>query len=437
RVINWITLAPALLEGAPGRFAGLFHLALAQQVRRLLAFSTRRLTPAARLRVLLALGYATTALQGLDHLRGQTLAALAEELQRQILPDGGHVSRSPAVLLDMVAALIPLRAALTEARLEIPPRLNAALERAVSGLRFFLHGDGGLALFHGTADPAAALAQETLAAADGGNKTLLHAPHSGYARLARGIGVVIADAGAPPDPRLNADGAASTGAFEFSSGQQRIITNCGAPLSGDADWRAAARLTAAHSTACLGNADLGDVERPAWWRLFSAARDMGPRVAAETARDAAGVCLRMQHDGWARRFGHVHRRELFLSADGEQLAGADLFIPADGAGADAPFTARFHLHPDLKTAVARDGASVMLVLPDGSAWRFCAEGAALRVEESVWMAGRARPVRSRQIVLAGRSTPAGAAVSWQLRRLPTRPVTRKRARAGELPELPL
>ncbi|HHN67078.1 MAG TPA: hypothetical protein ENK15_03455, partial [Thermopetrobacter sp.] len=113
RVINWITLAPALLEGAPGRFAGLFHLALAQQVRRLLAFTTRRLAPAARLRVLLALGHATTALRGLDHLRDQSLAALAEELQWQILPDGGHVSRSPAVLLDIVAALIPLRAALT------------------------------------------------------------------------------------------------------------------------------------------------------------------------------------------------------------------------------------------------------------------------------------------------------------------------------------
>ena len=39
----------------------------------------------------------------------EALSELAEELRRQILPDGCHISRNPGVLPDLLALLLPLR----------------------------------------------------------------------------------------------------------------------------------------------------------------------------------------------------------------------------------------------------------------------------------------------------------------------------------------
>ena len=67
----------------------------------------------------------------------------------QILPDGGHISRNPGVIIEVLLDLLPLSQAFTARNVAPPPALINAIDRMMPMLRFFRHGDGSFAMFNG------------------------------------------------------------------------------------------------------------------------------------------------------------------------------------------------------------------------------------------------------------------------------------------------
>ena len=82
------------------------------------------------------------------HLRTNA-RRLIEELRKQILPDGGHISRNPGALIELLADLLPLRQLFSARELQPPQALNNAIDRMMPMLRFFRHADGNFAQFNG------------------------------------------------------------------------------------------------------------------------------------------------------------------------------------------------------------------------------------------------------------------------------------------------
>ncbi len=82
------------------------------------------------------------------HIKSTT-AWLATELEQQILPDGGHVSRDPGAIIEVLLELLPLRQAYASRNVAPPPALLNAIERMMPMLRFFRHSDGTFAHFNG------------------------------------------------------------------------------------------------------------------------------------------------------------------------------------------------------------------------------------------------------------------------------------------------
>ena len=440
RLMHFIAAAPHLLDGASGEWERAFLRGLAGQARRLSRLPRAGLNARQRMLSTLALAHAAFGLAGLEGQREAAMNRLCAELEAQILPDGGHISRSPAVLLEVVAHLLPLRAALEQARLEVPHALAAALERALPMLRFFRHGDGGLALLGGVSDPAAGWLAAVLEADSTAGSPLSHAPHSGYLRLASGAAVLIADCGTPPRPAAAEDAALSAAAFEFSHGAARIITSCGSPHIPQADWQAAARRTAAHSTLCLDEADAGTIHDGRLARaLFGGPLLHGPRhMQAQARAGKEGAFGEIVHDAHAPARGLLHERRLFLPPGGAELRGEDTLRPIrEGAARDGAFALRFHLHPAVSPTLSRDGASVMLTLADRSGWRFSARGGRIRLEESVFLASGKGLRRAMQIVIQGETENGQARINWLLRQIAARPRGKARKAPQEGPALPL
>ena len=441
RVMHWIAAAALLLDGAEEGFARTFFTSLTWQTRRLARLGRGPGNARARLLVRLALAHAAIGLRGLENMREAALARLGAELERQILPDGGHVSRNPARLVEIAAFLLPLRAAMETARLAVPPEMRHALERALPMVRFFRHGDGGLALFNGVSDPAGGQVAAILEADMVRGRPLSHAPHSGYGRLMQGAGLVIADVGRPPAPGLNPDAALSVAAFEFSHGPMRIITNCGAPRIANPAWQRAARLSRAHSCALAGEGEAGRiVDNALIRRLFGGPALLGPEhVRAELRESTQGSLLEVSHDAFAGSCGLAHARRLFLAPGGEDLRGEDRFTPVEeGKPAQpTPLVLRFHLHPSVDASMSRDGLSVMLRLADKSGWTFSARKGRVRLEESVSLASETGLRRSSQIVVESICEQGGETIKWFLRRLGEAPRKRGPEDDGDNPRLPL
>src|SRR5690606_12639938 len=119
-----------------------------------------------RLLTLTALVLADLCVAGHDRHLTEIQEAFAEELETQILPDGGHVSRNPGVPVELLLDLLPLRQCFAVRDRPAPPALNAAIERMIPYLRFMRLGDGSLARFNGMGSPNVDLVATVLAYGD-------------------------------------------------------------------------------------------------------------------------------------------------------------------------------------------------------------------------------------------------------------------------------
>ncbi len=406
RLINWIQCAPFLLHGASRGFEAAFLYSLTRQTRLLNRRGINHFLPANRLMSAIAMVYTTYGTTGLEGLQKTALGRLSYELDQQILPDGGHVSRNGQTLVDLLVLLIPLRDALNNALLEIPGPMNAALERMLPMLRLLTHSDGGLAVFNGVAATSAGSIKAVLDRDLVRGRPLGIAPQSGYCRIVQGAASIVMDTGMPPAPGRNPAAACSPLSFELCDGAHRIVVNCGSRQGADARWRTASRHTCAHSTMTLGELDTSTViDNFFTARLFNTpALITNGDVEAEIRSEDHGSIISARHSAYARIFGLAHERQLFLDASGTDLRGADRMVAASPASAAAfgpEFAIRFHLHPSVKATLSRDGASIMLVLPNKVGWRFSARGGILSLETSVYLPDSKSPRPTEQIVISG------------------------------------
>ncbi|HVV93869.1 MAG TPA: heparinase II/III family protein [Hyphomicrobiales bacterium] len=413
RLIAWLAWSRFLLEGADTRFVRRFLRAVATESRTLRATAWRASAGLPRLTVAVALAEAALAMAVPPGQLRRRLALLTAELERQILPDGGHISRNPAALIELLLLLLPLREACVARQVEPPAVLLGALDRMLPMLRFFRHGDGAFALFNGMGTTQPALVEAILGFDDAAGRPVLNAPHSGYQRLESRSGlVVIADTGAPLPTAVSAAAHAGALSFELSLGRERVVVNCGASLRGDDAWRSAARSTAAHSTLGL---DAVSSCRFLGGRLARLAGPLvlaGPSAIKVTREDGpAATTVRAAHDGYAARFGALHERTLVAS--GDALDGFDRLVPAPGRTlADEEATLRFHLHPDVAARLGDDSRIVLIRTPGGRSLAFAAEGHPLALDESIHLADPMGPRRSSQIVLRVRSGQASR-LAWR------------------------
>jgi uncharacterized heparinase superfamily protein len=427
RVMSLLSQAPLVLGDTDGKFYRRYLRGLSREIRYLRYSMLDIPDGVPRLQVLIALCYASLCLANqARHIRTAT-RKLSDELQRQILPDGGHISRNPGALIELLIDLLPLRQTFAARNVAPPPSLLNAIDRMMPMLRFFRHGDGSFALFNGMSSAPSDLLATLLAYDDSHGTPMANMPHTGFQRLDAGTMTVIMDTGPPPPASVSHDAHAGCLSFELSSGPSRIVINCGMPSTGRDSWRPFARSTLAHSTlACHDTSSCQFVELSAMKRLLKGAPVISGPTNVESYREAVanGVLLTASHNGYLARFGVVHRRVLMIAQDGSRIDGEDTLSPAPGArikGTETDYTLRFHLHPSVKASRLSDGRGVMLVLPNRDVWTFEALDDKVEVEDSVFLAGNDGPRRTAQIVIRQDSRHAPS-VRWTFVRSTTAPV---------------
>jgi uncharacterized heparinase superfamily protein len=441
RIVCWLNQAPFVLQDADARFYRRFLRSLSRQVRYLRRSLKASRDGLPRLQALIALTYATLCLQGQSGLLRANVRRLSDELGSQILPDGGHVSRNPGALIELLIDLLPLRQLFSARQLQPPAALNNAIDRMMPMLRFFRHADGNFAQFNGMGPTSVDLLATVLAYDDARGTPVANAPHSGYQRIDAGETALLMDSGRPPPIAVSQEAHASCLSFELSWKAHRLVINCGLPAVNKENWRQVARATAAHSTVTLNDASSCQFFESRWFRrlLFGVPIVAGPRhISVERGHEAGGLSLRASHDGYARTFGLVHSRAIRLSPDGRTLEGEDSFASANSATPPASadeFAIRFHLHPAVKANRLADGHGVILLLPDRELWSFSTYGETVEIEESVYLAGPDGPRRTVQIVIYGHARQRPT-VRWIFRHTPVAPPEERAVRAEE-PELPL
>jgi len=422
RLISWLSQANLLLEDAEPNVYCDITASLGRQLAHLSSFWRETQPGRERLLAVAALNFAALALAGHDRQLREFEASLNAELAWQVLGDGGHVTRNPSLVVEMLLDLLPLSQCFTARDRKLPEGLGHALEHMLPMLQYLRLGDGMLARFNGAACAEVAALATVAAYDDGSLAPLKEARASGYARLESSDSVVVADVGRPPPFALSSAAQAGCLSFEMSVGRELLFANGGTPSPAAAEWLPASRATASHNTLVLAEKSSS---RLIAHRKLEAATGSAPirypdRVDWRLEEEDGGPVLVASHDGYCRRHELLHMRRLHLAADGQRLQGQDRLDGMSGKvrlRTDLPFAIHFHLTPAARCGLGDSHNEAIITLPSGRRWRFAVEGAALSIEESISFAESAGPRAALQIVLRG-VTYGETEVNWVAERVP-------------------
>ena len=374
---------------------------------------------------LIALVLADLAVSGHDRQLKDAQAALIAELERQILDDGGHVSRNPSVLADLILDLLPLGQCFQARGFQAPEEIADVVKKALAFLRFMRLGDGMLARFNGVSTGSPAGLATVLGYSGGELEAVGAADASGYARLERGETIIIADIGSPPALEVATEAQAGALSFEMTSRARLVFVNGGFP--GPADqigipWRGQPPATTHfalrkhHRRASSGTPNLKTSSAgcpfvaPTWLPPVSAMKAAWQFLPAVTTAICSASDL-------------MHFRRIALSLNGDSVEGVDRLEPPQGnlrLKADLPYAIHFHLHPDCRCERLADRGQCRIRVQDGQVWTFTADGADLTIEDGLYFVDSAGPRPSLQIVLRG-ATYGETEVRWRETAEPSAP----------------
>jgi uncharacterized heparinase superfamily protein len=411
RLVNIFSHEKLVIANSEPTWRSKLFVSLREQARMLERISAEAPDGLPRLEAAAALALSGICMDDCPPRLESGLGRLEVEIERQILPDGGHIDRSPEDLLHAYHWLTMVMDALVAADLEPPHALRNARDRMAPMLRFFRHGDGMLALFQGGGESDSHMIASLLARDEVRGQPFGHARHSGYQRFASGRSLIMLDCGRVPEGAFADQAHAGFLAFEMSTGPHRLVVNCGADSSGRRGWDTALRVTAAHSTLTLADRSSAQILPPGLGRDV-----LGPRLvggphqpASRRSETAQGWTVEASHDAYVPELGLRHERSITLSPQGTMITGADRLVPVTARHGVLDFTLRFHIHPDVRIS-RLEGGGILLKLPNGEGWRFRSGGGTLTVEESIYLGGDTVR-RTEQLVVTGqvRDTPVEAA----------------------------
>ncbi|MCX8999513.1 heparinase II/III family protein [Rhizobiaceae bacterium BDR2-2] len=387
RIIAWLSHSPVVLQGAEAAFYRRFMKSLTYQIAYLEKIGPALEEGEVRLRVRIALAMASIAMPVRPAVVKRASRRLDSELEAQILPDGGHVSRNPRAGLNLLLDLLPLRQTYINLGHDVPQKLIAAIDRMYPALRFFRHQDGNLALFNGATSTLATELMSVLRYDETGGQPFKALPHTHYSRLSAQQTTIIMDTGMPLSAELSRAAHSGCLSFEMSSGRNRFIVNSGAPSFAGRKYQQLARATAAHSTVTLADTSSCRLSPSAFIGPVMVSGISSVKVRRHEDEDGNDR-VTASHDGYAARFGFIHEREIEMDAVGIQIKGRDRFTSARGSAAGDPglmATARFHIHPSIDL-VQVDDEAVLLTAPDGESWYLHVPGQRPVIAEDIFFA---------------------------------------------------
>ncbi len=406
RLSNWIDQREFLAAGADPSFLNKLDASIYQHNRFLKHL--RLLIPPGFGKIIALKGLILSALSNRNH---RYLIRLCKHLDReiaaQVLGDGGHPSRNPIVEVELLRHLIDIRTALKNSNEEVSRHLENAIDKVAPMVRFFRHGDGGLALFNGSNEGEGWLIDVILTRSEARGKPFASTPHSGFERMSTNRTLLIMDVGNPAS--IGFDEHAHSGALsiEMSVGKERIITNCGAYIGAADSWADVQRTTAAHSTVTLENLNSAEL-------LMGGGIGIRPESVASERLEADGnIWINAALVGYGGQKQFTHSRRIYLSANGGDIRGEDTISGGDRE----KFVARFHLHPSIQSSLVRQASSVLLRTPSGSGWRFKASGGVISLQESIYLGLPGQVKRAEQIVISSATQNGLGQIKWALSRL--------------------
>ena len=220
------------------------------------------------------------------------------------------------------------------------------------------------------------------------------------------------DVGSSPSMNFSIDYQYGALSFEIFSNQKKLITNAGYFSNKKSNLNKLSKSTALHSTLIIED--------------FSScsSKKINDNVVVEKGLKVLKKNIVFEkdywkisgsHDGYLKKFGTIHEREIEFYAQQNRFIGHDKILrknPNNGI----KFDIRFHLDPNAKVMKTQDNKSILIEIED-EGWKFSCDNFEINIDNSLYFGNKNSYRDNQNIFISGINKENEQVIKWEIVKL--------------------
>ena len=327
--------------------------------------------------------------------------------------NGFPLSRNPNDLIFFSKYLIFCKEMVRDSQKYIPEFLEDIVEKNLNCINFIKTPNNTLPLFNGAVSFKITQIERYLENLKLNNK---NNNLGGLYKIKYKNHFVIIDVDKPPQKKFSRSYQSGPLSFEYFLDETKIITNSGFGIHISKKAELLSRLTACQSTLTINETSITKFEKNEMIReVFGNSIQNSFKsfdVSPKNNDDLVGCSA--SNNGYEKKFGCTHKREIYLDKKNNFLRGIDhIFKAKDGYPIRYAF--RFHINPELNVVKTMSGNSALIQITKNKSLLFNVNDENLDIEKSIFL-GDKKIIDSTCITISGNLVNKNKILNWEIRK---------------------
>jgi len=326
--------------------------------------------------------------------------------------DGFPLSRNPNDLLFSTKYLIFCKEVIKDAQKYIPEFLENIIEKNLASLDYIKCPNDQLPLFNGASEKSFNQLNEYLSPQKKNTENLI----GGLFKFKYKGHLIFFDVGRPPRKNFSKCYQSGPLSFEYYLDEVKVITNSGFGDNISSKGELISRLTACQTTLTLNDTSVNEFERSKLInKIFgNSIKDSFKTYDLSIKNEKNIISCSAEHNGYEKKFGCVHKREIFLDKENNFIKGVDhIYKKKDGIPIRYAF--RFHINPKLTVVKTISGNSALIQLSKNKSLIFTISDEILEIEKGIFLGGK-KILDNTCITISGNLVNKNKSFNWEIKK---------------------
>ncbi len=328
--------------------------------------------------------------------------------------NGFPLSRSPSDLIFFSKYLIFCREVIKDSQKYIPEFLEDIIEKNLSCIHFIKTPDDQMPLFNGATYTNLNSIKKYLENVKTENKKV--GSLGGLYKIKHKNHFLLLDIDKPPQKKFSQSYQSGPLSFEYFLDGVKIITNSGFGNHISKKAELLSRLTACQSTLTINDTSITKFEKNEIIRKIfgDSIQNSFKSFDFSSKNEDALIGCSASNNGYEKKFGCVHKRELYLDKENNYLKGIDHIIKAKD-GYPIRYAFRFHINPELDVVKTMSGNSALIQISKNKSLIFTVNDENLEIEKSIFL-GEKKILDSTCITISGNLVNRNRIFNWEIKK---------------------
>jgi len=329
--------------------------------------------------------------------------------------DGFPLTRNPSDLIFFSKYLMLCKECIKDAQQYVPEFLDTIIDKNLRCIKNILTPNNQTPLFNGGTEDNLEQFNKFLNALDyksKDKKNIIGGIHTFNIKNSS----IFFDVGEPPKKSFSKSYQSGPLSFEYYLDGEKIITNCGFGSNISSKAELLSRLTSAQSTLTLDDTSVTRFERNKLInRIFgNSIKNTFKINNLDFAEDKNQIKFIASHNGYEKKFGCIHKREISIDKLNGKLIGCDEIIKKKD-GKPLNYSLRFHLYPGLTAVKTMGGNSVLIQISKKKSLIFTIIDGSILLEKSIFLGGN-KILDNTCVTVSGNLVNKNKTIHWEIKK---------------------